>query len=71
MPDLRGGNVAVELPGTLEDRQDAGGQHIAVFRQPAQPAAPRADRRELRRHVQRRQQDQEDDDRRRRSMWRE
>ena len=65
MPDLRRGDVAVELVRAFEHRQEPGGEHVSVLRQAPQPAAARTDRGKLSRHVQRRQQDQEDDDHRR------
>ena len=62
--DLRDRDVAIQLVRVLDDRQDAGGQGVAVLREAPQPAAAGADGRELRGHVQARQKDQEEDDER-------
>ena len=62
--DLRDRDVAIELVRVLDDRQDPGGQGVAVLRQPPQPAAAGADGGELRGHVQARQQDEKDNDER-------
>ena len=60
--DLRGGDVAVERGRRLEDRQQARRERTAVLRQPSQPAAAGADRRELGRHIQRGERDEQQDD---------
>ena len=62
--DLRDRDVAIELVRVLDDRQDAGGQGVAVLREAPQAAAAGADGRELRGHVQARQKDQKEDDER-------
>jgi hypothetical protein len=48
----------------LDDWKDPGGQAVAVFRKPPEPAASCADCRELRGNVQTGQQNQEGDDER-------
>ena len=60
--DLAGGDVGVELAGVADERRQAQGQEVAVLGHLADPAAPDADRRELRRDVERRQDGEDDDD---------
>ena len=60
--DLAGRDVGVELSRVADERRQAHRQEVAVLRHLADPAAPDADRRELRRDVQRRQDGEDDDD---------
>ena len=60
--DLRGRDVAIELLGVLEHRQQPRREDVSILGHPPQPAPARAHGGELGRDVQRRQQDEQDDD---------